>query len=251
MKMNAAIESHSRKSEFWKGARDSLPLVIGAVPFGIIFGTLSGNAGLSAAGTMGMSLFVFAGSAQFIAMGLVGAGTIWPMIVLTTFVVNFRHLLYTATLLMHLKPLPRLWQVILAFGLTDETFAVAVRRWGQPDDHRYKHWYQLGSMVFMYTNWNLCTLVGLVAGRMLSDIGGWGLDFAMVAAFIGMVLPYLKDKPSYASVFVSGVSALLLYGLPHKLGLMAAAILGITAGVIADTYISRQVVNKARNSRIG
>ncbi len=238
-------EKKSRRSEFWKGVRDSLPLVIGAVPFGIIFGTLSGNAGLSAAGTMGMSLFVFAGSAQFIAMGLVGAGTVWPIIVLTTFVVNFRHLLYTATLLLHLKRLPRIWQVILAFGLTDETFAVAVRRWDEPDAHPYKHWYQLGSMVFMYTNWNICTLVGLLAGRVMSDIGGWGLDFAMVAAFIGMVLPYLKDRPSYACVLVSGVSAILLYGLPHKLGLMASAVLGIAAGVIIDTQMGRHKVSEA------
>ena len=159
---------------------------------------------------MGMSLFVFAGSAQFIAMGLVAAGTVWPMIVLTTFVVNFRHLLYTATLLPHLKKLPQSWQALLAFGLTDETFAVAVGRWRQPDGATHKHWYQLGSMVFMYTNWNMCTIVGIVAGRMLQDIAGWGLDFAMVAAFIGMVMPYLKDRPNCCAVIVAGAAALLV-----------------------------------------
>ncbi|MDZ7582687.1 MAG: AzlC family ABC transporter permease [Deltaproteobacteria bacterium] len=100
------MDIKSKRTEFFSGARDTLPLVIGAIPFGIIFGTLSGSAGLSAAGTMGMSLFVFAGSAQFIAMGLVGAGTAWPLIVLATFVVNFRHLLYTAALLPYLKHLP-------------------------------------------------------------------------------------------------------------------------------------------------
>lgn len=235
MNSTAPDLSRTRRSQFWMGVRDTLPLVIGAVPFGIIFGTLSTQAGLSAAGTIGMSLFVFAGSSQFIAMGLVGAGTVWPMIVLTTFVVNFRHLLYTATLLPYLKKLPKHWQVCLAFGLTDETFAVAVRRWHQSDDNPYKHWYQLGSMFFMYTNWNICTIIGLVAGRLLSDVGGWGLDFAMVAAFIGMVLPYIADKPNYACVLVSGISALLLFSLPHKLGLMAATILGIIAGVLVDT----------------
>ena len=233
------ITPPTRRAEFWKGVRDSLPLVIGAVPFGIIFGTLSTKAGLSAAGTMGMSLFVFAGSAQFIAMGLVGAGTAWPMIVLTTFVVNFRHLLYTATLLPYLKKLPRRWQVMLAFGLTDETFAVAVGRWHQPDAQTNGHWYQLGSMLFMYTNWNICTVIGLVAGKVLSDVGGWGLDFAMVAAFIGMVLPYMKDKPNYVTVFVAGVSALLFYGLPHKLGLIIATLLGIAAGVLTETCLAR------------
>ncbi|MEJ2158252.1 MAG: AzlC family ABC transporter permease [Desulfobacteraceae bacterium] len=234
MKNDPSISESTRGSEFWKGARDTLPLIIGAIPFGIIFGTLSAKAGLSAAGTIGMSLFVFAGSAQFIAMGLVGAGTAWPMIVLTTFVVNFRHLLYTATLLEHLMRLPRRWQMLLTFGLTDETFAVAVGRWRASDDSPHKHWYHLGSMIFMYANWNLCTVLGLAAGRMLSDVGGWGLDFAMVAAFIGMVLPYVKDKPNLATVMVAGGSALVFYDLPHKLGLIVAAVLGIVAGVIAE-----------------
>ncbi len=224
----------TKKAEFLKGARDSLPLVIGAAPFGVIFGTLSGNAGLSLAGTMGMSLLVFAGSAQFIAMGMVAAGTAWPMIVLTTFVVNFRHLLYTATLLPYLKKLPRRWQALLAFGLTDETFVVAIGHWRRTDASPHKHWYQLGSMVFMYTNWNLCTVLGIVAGRMLKDIAGWGLDFALVAAFTGMVMPYLKDRPNYCAVVVAGASSLLFQGLPHQIGLILAAICGIAAGVVAD-----------------
>jgi 4-azaleucine resistance transporter AzlC len=224
----------TRGSEFWKGARDTLPLIIGAIPFGIIFGTLSAGAGLSAAGTMGMSLFVFAGSAQFIAMGLVGAGTGWPLIVLTTFVVNIRHLLYSATLLPHLQRLPRRWQLILSFGLTDETFVVAVGHWRQENGSAHKHWYQFGSMVFMYVNWNLCTLIGIAAGRFLQDVGGWGLDFAMVAAFIGMVIPYLKDKPSYVVVLVSGIGAFAFNGLPHQLGLIVASVLGIAAGVLAE-----------------
>ncbi|MEJ2476841.1 MAG: AzlC family ABC transporter permease [Desulfobacterales bacterium] len=234
------LKFYTKRTEFFIGARDTLPLVIGAIPFGIIFGTLSGGAGLSTAGTVGMSLFVFAGSAQFIAMGLVGAGTAWPLIVLTTFVVNFRHFLYTAALLPYLKRLPPGWQAVLAFGLTDETFAVAVGRYGCPDAGPYKHWYQLGSMVFMYINWNLCTVVGLAAGRMLSRIGHWGLDFAMVAAFIGMIIPYLKNRPTYFAVLVSGAAAVLLNGLPHKLGLILATVAGIAAGVTADTLASRK-----------
>jgi 4-azaleucine resistance transporter AzlC len=199
-----------------------------------------------------MSLLVFAGSAQFIAMGLVAAGTAWPMIVLTTLVVNFRHLLYTATLLPHLQRLPRRWQMALAFGLTDETFAVAVGHWRYHDDSPHTHWYQLGSMVFMYTNWNLCTAVGLVAGRMLQDVGGWGLDFAMVAAFIGMVIPFLKDRPSYCAVLVAGACALLFNGLPHKLGLIAASLAGIAAGVAAERLLggrSRTVTSMSEDGQ--
>ncbi len=232
------MSKNLKRTEFLNGARDTLPLVIGAVPFGIIFGTLAGGAGLPAAGALGMSLFVFAGASQFIALGLVGAGTAWPLIVLTTFVVNFRHLLYTAALLPHLKRLSPGWQAVLAFGLTDETFAVAVGRYGRSDAAPYKHWYQLGSMIFMYANWNLCTLVGLAAGRLLADIGRWGLDFAMVAAFIGMVIPFLVNRSTYVAVLVSGAAAVLFNGLPHKLGLMIAAVSGILAGILVDALAS-------------
>jgi hypothetical protein len=124
--------------------------------------------------------------------------------------------------------------------LIDEMFAVAVGRWRHSDISPHKHWYQFGSMLFMYTNWNICTIIGLAVGRMLSDIGGWGLDFAMVAAFIGMVLPYLTNSPNYICVLVSGLSALAFNGMPHKLGLILATLLGICASVFAEKYSDRR-----------
>ena len=89
-------------------------------------------------------------------------------------------------------------------------------------------------MALMYINWNICTLLGLGAGRTLAGIADWGLDFAMVAAFIAMVLPYLKNRPSYATVAVAGVSALVLRQLPYQLGLISASLAGICAGMIAE-----------------
>ena len=115
-------------TEFFAGARDTFPLIVGAIPFGIIFGTLALASGLSFAAAMAMSAFVFAGSAQFIAVGLLAAGTGWPLIVLTTFVVNLRHALYSATLAPFVSRLPLRWQLAIAFWLTDETFAVVVSR---------------------------------------------------------------------------------------------------------------------------
>jgi 4-azaleucine resistance transporter AzlC len=229
----------SRRSEFLTGVVDTIPLIIGAIPFGIIFGTLAINSGLSLAGTPAMSAFVFAGSAQFIAAGLLAAGTAWPVIVLTTFVVNLRHALYSATLAPHVKYLPARWQIPLAFWLTDETFAVVVQRYTQGNPSPYKHWYYLGSAIFMYTNWQICTLLGVTLGRLIPDATSWGLDFAMIVTFIGMVIPYLKTRPMVMTVIVSGIVALLAQPLPHKLGLILAALAGIAAGVIAES-ISRQ-----------
>lgn len=232
----------SLRAEFLAGARDTFSLIIGAIPFGLIFGALAAGSGLSFAGTAAMSAFVFAGSAQFIALGLVAAGTGWPFIVLTTFVVNLRHALYSATLAPHAKHLSRRWQVPLAFWLTDETFVIAVNRYNRRDPSPYKHWYWLGSAVSMYLNWQLCTWLGLTVGQLLPDAAAWGLDFAMPVTFIGIVVPYLKNRPMLAAVIVSGLVAVLAYPLPNKLGLIVAAGAGIAAGIVSESWeIKRRV----------
>ena len=242
--MNMSNTTSSRKnsprSQFFAGAKDTFPLIVGAIPFGIIFGTLAATAGLSFAATMGMSMFVLAGSSQFVCVSLVLAGTAWPMIVLTTFVVNLRHMLYGATMVPFYKDLNTLWKMVLAFGLTDETFAVAVTRYNREDGLPDKHYYNLGSMLFMYTNWNLCTFVGLTAGKTFPEMSQWGLDFAMPATFIGIVIPYLVSKPMWASVVTAGTISIVAGGLPHKLGLMVAAIAGVTVGLVCEKMLSRK-----------
>jgi 4-azaleucine resistance transporter AzlC len=235
-----SVATTSPWAEFLAGGRDTIPLIIGAIPFGLIFGTLATASGLSFVGTMAMSAIVFAGSAQFIAVGLLTAGTGWSLIVLTTFVVNLRHALYSATLAPHVTRLPQRWQVPMAFGLTDETFAITVKRYNQADASPHKRWYYLGSMVSMYTNWQFCTFLGLTVGQLIPNAAAWGLDFAMPVTFIGMVIPYLKNRPMVASTIVSGLVALLAYSMPHKLGLIVAALTGIAAGMVVEVLSTRR-----------
>jgi len=222
------------RAEFLAGARDIFPLIVGAIPFGIIFGTLATTNGLSAGGTLAMSAVVFAGSSQFIAAGMIAANTGWMLIVLTAFVVNLRHLLYAVSLLPYIKHLPQRWKVPLAFFLTDEAFAVVIRRYESADQSAQKHWYYLGAALAMYGNWQLCTLLGITVGQLLPNAAQWGLDFAMSVTFIGMVVPYVKNRPMAIAVLVSALVALIAHPLPHKLGLMMAAIAGIGAGVISE-----------------
>jgi 4-azaleucine resistance transporter AzlC len=228
----AAEAYGSPSAEFFAGFRDTFPLVVGAVPFGIIFGALAGTEGLSFWAAMGMSLFVFAGASQFIGAELVATGASWPIIVITTFIVNLRHLLYGASMVPYYKKLSHFWKIVLSFGLTDETFAVAIGRYRKKDSSDHKHFYNLGSMVFMYTNWNMCTLIGLTMGKTFPGIATMGLDFAMPATFIGMVIPYLTNSPMWASVITAGSVALMTHSLPHKLGLIIAALAGVAAGII-------------------
>lgn len=223
--------------EFWAGAWHTIPLIIGAIPFGIIFGTLAPTSGLSLTGAMAMSACVFAGSSQFIALGLLNAGSPIGIIVLTTFVVNLRHLLYAAGLVPYLKHLEQRWKIALGFWLTDETFMVAIQRYRQADRSPHKHWFQLGSALAMYGNWQLCTLLGLTLGQTLPNAAHWGLDFAMAATFIGMTIPYLTTRPMVATVMVSGVAAVLARSLPHQLGIMVAAMAGISTGMLIEAHL--------------
>jgi 4-azaleucine resistance transporter AzlC len=225
---------YTRKIEFWNGVKATFPLVVGAIPFGIIFGALAVASGLSPGGTMGMSLFVFAGSAQFIAAGLVASGVGVGTIVLTTFIINLRHALYSTTLAPHMAHLPQKWVLPLGFWLTDESFVVTVKRFHQTDSSPFKHWFFFGSAVLMYTNWQVCTLVGLVTGSAIPDPGSWGLDFAMTVTFIGMLVPWIVDRPMLITVIVAGVTAVLANGLPNQIGLFLGAIFGISAGVLAE-----------------
>ncbi len=227
----------SRTREFWTGARDIIPLIVGAIPFGIIFGTLATNNGLSPTATLAMSAFVFAGSSQFIAAGMIAVKTGWLLIVLTTFIVNLRHLLYAVSLVPHVKGLSQKWKIPLAFLLTDEAFAVVIRRYETKAAAPFRHWYYLGAALTMYLNWLLCTGLGITLGQLVPNAAGWGLDFAMSVTFIGMIVPYLKRRPMVIAVMVAGLVALVAAPLPHQLGLMVAAFLGIGAGVMSERYL--------------
>ncbi len=239
------IETHTRRSEFIAGMRDTIPLEVGSIPFGIIFGALAVNSGLSPAAAMGFSLFVYAGSAQFIASGLVAQGAGIPLIVFTTFIVNVRHALYGATLAPHMKHLSQRWLLPLGFWLTDETFVVVITRYNQLDQSPFKHWYHLGSSILMYLNWNFWTFIGIVAGQRIPDLSSYGLAFAMDVTFIGMIIPQLKNRPMALAALVAGLSAVALNNVPNKLGLILAVFIGIAVGLVAETLLPNDTVEDA------
>lgn len=224
----------TRVQEFSQGVRDMLPMLLGAMPFGIIYGSLAVAAGLSPWQTLAMSVFVFAGSAQFIAISLLSSGVGLTVLLLTTFVVNLRHALYSASLQPFVRHLPARWRMGLAFWLTDEAFAVVQHRYALADQSLNKHWYFLGAALAMYSNWLLCTVIGLVFGQSVPNLAEWGLDFAMLATFIGIVVPMLRNCPQVAAALVAAAVALACYDFPYKLGLMAAAFSGILVGVVLE-----------------
>lgn len=238
------VPTSSRISEFFSGAKDTIPMMIGTMPIGIIFGALavSSDRALTPAATMGMSLIVFAGSAQFIGLGLYSQGIGLPFIVFTTFIVNLRHALYAASLAPYLRRLGQRWLALLGFWLTDETYAVVIRRYHLDGPYKNSHWYYLGSALPFYLNWQLCTLIGIVAGQQLGGAASWGLDFAMTVTFIGIVVPLVNSRPMLACAFTAGATSLAAQGMPNRLGLVIGGLAGIAVGLIAE-WIDREKVS--------
>jgi 4-azaleucine resistance transporter AzlC len=222
----------SPRTEFLAGARAEVPILFGAAPFGLIYGVLATSAGLPPAVAMAMSSVVFAGSAQFIAAGLIGGGAPGLVLVLTTFVVNLRHMLYSASLAPHLRRLSPLWKALLAYLLTDEAYVIAALNYERRTDPANKHWYFLGAGLALWTTWQTASAVGIFLGAQVP--ASWGLDFTLALTFIGLVMPALRDRADTSAALAAGLTAVLAAGLPLKLGLFLAAAVGITAGLLVE-----------------
>ena len=229
---------HSRGREFLAGVQAELPILLGVSPFGMIYGVLALSAGLPAALAFAMSSVVFAGSAQFVGVQLIGTGAPGVVILVTTFIVNLRHILYSASVAPHLKNLSPRWKWLLAYLLTDEVYAVAITRFTKPGASPLHTpaapWYFLGAGLAQWGAWQGSTAVGIALGAQIPP--GWALDFAIALTFIALVVPILTDRPSIAAAVSAGIVAVLAAAWPYKLGLIAAAVTGIVAGFLVEVW---------------
>ena len=221
------------RSDFWVGVRDSIALAVGVVPFGITCGVMALAAGLTGGETLLMSMAVFAGASQFIAITMLGAGINgWGLIVVTTLLVNLRHLLMGASLAPYIIRLPVSLQALLSFGMVDETYAITMERIRRKG---YSASYQLGANTLFYSVWVVSTALGVLLSGYISDPLAWGLDFAMPAIFIAMLIPRLISPAALAVCTVAALVAVVgaLY-LPGKWYIIAACLAAAAVGGLMD-----------------
>jgi len=228
--------SPTRLEEFLCGCRDELPILLGVVPFGMIYGLFALHAGLSAFTAQAMSSVVFAGSAQLIATQLIRDSAPAAVVVLTIFIVNLRHAFYSASVAPYLRALDRRWKWLLAYLLTDEAYAVGASRYlrdsGKAEVSPFRHWYFLGAGLTLWTSWQASTAAGIFLGARAPQ--AWSLDFTLALTFIALVFPVLRDRSSAAAAVAAGVVAVAACGLPYKLGLLLAAVAGIASGLAVE-----------------
>lgn len=221
---------HAR--EFWAGVRAELPLILGVIPFGMIYGVVAVNAGMPPAAAQAMSAIVFAGSSQFATAQLVAGGAPTLVLITTIFILNLRHALYSASIAPYFKGLSAFWKAGLSYLLTDEAYAVTILHYEEESDRTHAHWFFLGAGLALWTSWQVSTAAGILLGTVIPT--SWSLDFAAALTFIAMTIPLLRDRAAVAAALAAGIVAVIAYPLPYKLGLVLAAVTGIVVGMIAE-----------------
>jgi 4-azaleucine resistance transporter AzlC len=218
------------------GLVKTLPLALGAFPFGLAYGIVSIQAGLTVAETVLMSLLVFAGASQFMAVVMLQSGAGIPLIVASTFLVNLRHLVMGLSLSPYLSEATPWWQRVLAFGMTDESYVTSVTHYREQDEEQGNPYFMLGSGGSIYVAWAVASLIGALVGHSISDPLKWGLDFAMPAAFLTMLLPQIVSRRVGIVVIVAAVVGTAAYVLvPGKWYIILAVAAGTLTGVVLET----------------
>jgi len=218
--------------DFREGFTEMLPACVGLMPFGLVCGVGAAAAGANWLASLGMSAIIFSGAAQIVAAQLVAADAPLLVIVLTCVVLGLRFLMYSAAMAPYMKPLPPRMQKGLAFLLTDQAFAAAVRRFNASDDRHAAGMHFLGCGVALWSVWQITCMVGFFAGNLIPS--AWSLEFAVPLCFIALVAPLFRDAPAVIAAVTAGVAVLLLADLPMRLNLVVAGMLGILAGTLAD-----------------
>jgi 4-azaleucine resistance transporter AzlC len=222
----------TRRSEFFAGIKAEAPILIGTIPFGLIYGVSARSFGIPTALTQAMSVIVFAGSAQFVIVQLLNASVPAGVILLTACIINLRHALYSASVAPHLRQRDLLWRWLLPYLLTDEAYAVAITHYQQPEDQAPRHWYFFGAGLVLWLTWQLATAAGLTLGTHVP--ASWSLDFTLPLTFIALVVPTLKKGADVLAAGSAGVIAVLASRLPFNAGLLVATFLGITLGLLVE-----------------
>ncbi len=220
-----------------QGAGAAWPICLGYLPIGLAFGVLARQNGLEWWAVGLMSVVVFAGSSQFIAVAMMASGAAAPAIIATTFFVNLRHTLMSSALAVHLAGIRRRFLALFAYGITDESFAVNMSRFR---DGRWDH--RRGLVVNQLTNatWIAATIIGALAGSLVPP-GAFGIDYALTAMFICLLAIQIHGVVYVLTAVAAASASVAWYILvPGDSYIVGASILGATAGYILKKPVERR-----------
>lgn len=218
-----------KKDEMVFGIKRSMPIVMGYIPVGFALGVMAADAGLSPLQMGLMSLLVYAGSAQFIAVDLLGSGVSAVPIIITTFLVNLRHFLFSASLAPHFRQIKQSFIPIISFFLTDESFAVSIT---DAEERPLTHVYYFSLYITAYSSWVFSTIIGAALGNLIPDTKALGFDFALPGMFLALLCMQLKNAKFVLIALISGfLSIFFMYTIPGNWNVILATIIAAMIGV--------------------
>ena len=232
--------SARRSTIFKEGLNAGWPICLGYLPIGMAFGVLAQKAGLTPLQIGLMSILVFAGSSQFIAVSMLTGGASATAIIATTFMVNLRHLLMSSALAVYLRAAHRGWLALYAYGVTDESFAVNLPRFND------REWSLGRALVVNHAanlTWFVSTVAGGIGGRFIPE-GALGIDYALIAMFICLLVYQIRKWIHLLTAVIAGVTAVALsLMIPGNAYIVIASVIAATLGVV----IKRSAMRRDRN----
>ncbi len=228
------------KRAFLRGIRDSLPFIVVVGPFALLFGVVATEAGLSVAQTLGFSVAVIAGAAQFAAVQLMVDNAPTLIVLATALAVNLRMAMYSASLAPYLGIAPLWHRAILSYFLVDQSYALSLAKYettpDMPTPSRLAYFF--GNMVVTAPLWYASTLLGALVGARIPP--EYALDFAVPITFLALIGPMLKTAAHVMAALTSITLALLLAFMPFNLGLMVAAVAAMMVGAQVELMMERR-----------
>ncbi len=219
---------------------EALGIAVSAVGFGFVYGLSAREAGFSPIEAIAMSTIVFAGAAQFAAVGYVVSGLAWPGVVLLTALLNARHLLYSAALAPWMREVPFWRRAVMAHLLTDEAFALSIghfRRVGRTDERGY--W--IAAIASTFIPWNVATIAGVLLGAQIPDPARFGIDIIFPAAMIGLAVGLVTGRRELvAAIAGAGVGVVVALLTGPSIGIVAGGIAGPAIGLLIPETVAHE-----------
>ena len=219
---------------------DGLGIAVSAVGFGFVYGLAAREAGFSPIEVFAMSTIVFAGAAQFAAVGYVANGLAWPIIFVLTLLLNARHLLYSAALAPWLREVPFWRRAVMAHLLTDEAFALTIahyQRVGRTDERGF--W--IAAVGATFIPWNLATFAGSVLGGQIPDPSRFGIDIIFPAAMIGLAVGLVTGRRELVAAIVgAGVGVVAALLTSPSIGIVTGGLVGPAAGLLVPARVAAE-----------
>jgi predicted branched-subunit amino acid permease len=223
---------------FREGAREGfrvfLPLSVGLIPWALVTGMTMGGVGFTPLQAMGMNVIVFAGTAQLGTLPLIAAGSPVWLIVVTAFVLNLRFIIFSAALARGFHGVPRAGRWLAGHLLTDGVFATCLEKMLSHEDPRWRLGYYLAPSLWSWLLWQVFAFCGVMAASSIPK--SWSLEFMATIALIVLLVPLARLRPMLLAAVTGGVLAVLLRGMPLRLGVIVAIVGGIAAGFAAERW---------------